>query len=72
MGLDKTSMWQKLVEPTSLMAPIVNMAVKPFVIKAAKLEHMQPKLRPNAKRIKMKYGPFKIRGTKSNVRCSNL
>jgi hypothetical protein len=44
-----------------------NMLLKSISIKATTIKELQPEVRPNAKRIQMKYGPFKIKGRQSNV-----
>jgi hypothetical protein len=35
--------------------------MNPGIRKAAKIEEMEPKINPNAKRLKLTYGPYKIR-----------
>jgi hypothetical protein len=36
------------------------------IIRAAKVEELTPKINPQAKRIKITYGPFKIKGLEVN------
>jgi len=38
-----------------------------YIIEAAKVEELKPKINPLAKRIKITYGPFKIKGLEVNL-----
>jgi len=54
---------------SGLASSIGGLFSKSNVLKATSIKEVKPEIRPNAnaKRVQMKYGPFTIKGRKSNV-----
>lgn len=46
---------------------VLNMLVNSLTIRSSSTEYLKPQLRDNAKRVKLKYGPIRIKGSKTNV-----
>jgi hypothetical protein len=64
---DMSSLFGNLNAFSGIASSMANMALKTVTIKSTGVEKLQPEVRADAKRIKTKYGPFKIKGTKSKV-----
>jgi hypothetical protein len=52
---------------TGIATSFVNTALRTITMKAVSIETLQPQVRKGAKRVKVKYGPFKIKGSKTKV-----
>jgi hypothetical protein len=71
-GLMKT--FQSITETVQKMGGIkmiitkaTNAALARITIRATSVENLQPTVRAGAKRIKLRYGPYKIKGRNSSV-----
>lgn len=52
----------------AIITKATNSALAKITVNAASVENLQPSVRQGAKRIKLRYGPYKIKGRKSSVR----
>jgi hypothetical protein len=53
---------------SGLISSMGNMLMKSITLKSTSIKELKPEVRQNAKRIQIKYGPFKIKGRQSKVR----